>query len=175
MKSVFRFSLALSVCLLLIAPVAFAQTTGEIQGTVMGTDGRPLPGVTVEATSPSLQGTRVSVTGNDGNFRFISLPPGSYKIKGSLSGFTTVEISRMASCIGLPWVIPQIAFGWAIIGAPWRWRTVSMAARPGATILGPPEKPANRCGSMNPVRILKSWSRKSESTQIGPPDVVSPR
>ncbi|HEY4230057.1 MAG TPA: carboxypeptidase regulatory-like domain-containing protein, partial [Thermoanaerobaculia bacterium] len=91
MKSVFRFSLALSACLLLIAPVAFGQTTGEITGTIAGTDGRPLPGVTVEATSPSLQGTRVSVTGNDGNFRFISLPPGSYKIKGSLSGFTTVE------------------------------------------------------------------------------------
>ncbi len=91
MKSVFRFSLALSACLLLIAPVVFGQTTGEIMGTVMGTDGRPLPGVTVECTSASLQGTRVSVTGNDGVFRFISLPPGSYKIKGNLSGFTTVE------------------------------------------------------------------------------------
>jgi len=91
MKSAFRFSLVLSVCLLLIAPVILAQTTGEITGTVMGTDGRPLPGVTVEASSPSLQGTRVSVTGNDGTFRFISLPPGSYKIKGTLSGFTTVE------------------------------------------------------------------------------------
>ena len=92
MKSVFRFSLALSACLLLIAPmVVFAQTTGEIQGTVNGTDGRPLPGVTVEASSPSLQGTRVSVTGNDGQFRFISLPPGSYKVRGNLSGFTTVE------------------------------------------------------------------------------------
>ena len=71
--------------------VVFAQTTGEIQGTVNGTDGRPLPGVTVEASSPSLQGTRVSVTGNDGQFRFISLPPGSYKVRGNLSGFTTVE------------------------------------------------------------------------------------
>src|SRR4029077_16381637 len=91
MKSALRFSLALSACLLLIAPVAFAQTTGEIAGTVNGTDGRPLPGVTVEASSASLQGTRVSVTGNDGAFRFISLPPGSYKVKGSLSGFTTVE------------------------------------------------------------------------------------
>src|SRR5262245_5178746 len=86
-----RFVLAIIAALLLIAPVAFAQTTGEITGTVNGTDGRPLPGVTVEASSPSLQGTRVSVTGNDGTFRFISLPPGSYKVKGSLSGFTTVE------------------------------------------------------------------------------------
>ena len=91
MKAAIRFGLVVSIGLLLIAPVAFAQTTGEITGTVMGTDGRPLPGVTVEASSSSLQGTRVSVTGNDGTFRFISLPPGSYKVKGSLSGFTTVE------------------------------------------------------------------------------------
>ena len=91
MKSVFRFSLALSACLLLIAPVAFGQTTGTIQGTINGTDGRPLPGVTVEASSPSLQGTRTSVTGNDGNFRFVSLAPGTYKVRASLSGFTTVE------------------------------------------------------------------------------------
>jgi len=76
---------------MIAATVVFGQTTGEITGVVNGTDGRPLPGVTVEATSPSLQGTRVTVTGNDGVFRFISLPPGSYKVKGSLSGFTTVE------------------------------------------------------------------------------------
>ncbi len=80
-----------ALLLFVAATVAFGQTTGEITGVVSGTDGRPLPGVTVEATSASLQGTRVSVTGNDGVFRFISLPPGSYKIKGSLSGFTTIE------------------------------------------------------------------------------------
>src|SRR5262249_54410811 len=92
MKSVNRFGLSLSICLLLMAPmVVVGQTTGEIQGTVDGTDGRPLPGVTVEASSPSLQGARVAATGSDGQFRFISLPPGSYKVKGSLSGFTTVE------------------------------------------------------------------------------------
>ncbi|HEY2796489.1 MAG TPA: carboxypeptidase-like regulatory domain-containing protein, partial [Thermoanaerobaculia bacterium] len=86
-----QFVLLAALLLLVATSVALAQTTGEITGTVTGTDGRPLPGVTVEATSPSLQGTRVSVTGNDGTFRFISLPPGSYKVKGSLSGFTTVE------------------------------------------------------------------------------------
>ena len=85
-----RFSLAIFAVLLLISSGAFAQTTGVIRGTVSG-DGRPLPGVTVEASSASLQGTRVSVTGNDGTFRFISLPPGSHKIKGTLSGFTSVE------------------------------------------------------------------------------------
>ena len=88
---VLRLGTAWLAVLLLSASAVFGQTTGEITGIVNGTDGRPLPGVTVEASSPSLQGTRVSVTGNDGAFRFISLSPGSYKIKGSLSGFTTVE------------------------------------------------------------------------------------
>src|SRR5262249_60256712 len=70
MKPVHRFSLSLSICLLLMAPmVVVGQTTGAIPCTVDGTDGRPLPGVTVEASSPSLQGARVSVTGSDGQFR----------------------------------------------------------------------------------------------------------
>src|SRR5262249_23928665 len=73
-KPVCRLSLSLSICLLLIPPmVVLGQTTGEIQGTVNGSDGRPLPGVTVEASSPSLQGARVAATGSDGQFRFISL------------------------------------------------------------------------------------------------------
>ncbi|MGC8915485.1 MAG: carboxypeptidase-like regulatory domain-containing protein [Thermoanaerobaculum sp.] len=41
---------------------AFAQTTGSIEGVVVDENNAPLPGVTVEATSPGLQGTKVSVT-----------------------------------------------------------------------------------------------------------------
>ena len=49
MKSVYRFSLALTVCLLLLAPVALlAQTTGTIEGQVTDQSGAALPGVTVE-------------------------------------------------------------------------------------------------------------------------------
>ncbi len=96
MKSRYRFILFLSVCLL-ITPLAFAQTTGDIHGTVSDADGKPLPGVTVEATSPALQGTRVVVTGDNGGFRIVSVPPGTYKVKASLSGFTTVEKTAFIS------------------------------------------------------------------------------
>ena len=63
MKSVYRFTLALSVCVLLLVPVAmFAQTTGTVEGTITDQSGAPLPGVSVELTSPNLQGTRTAVT-----------------------------------------------------------------------------------------------------------------
>jgi hypothetical protein len=87
MKSGYRYLLAVSVCLLLIAPVAFAQTTGTIEGMVTDQSGGVLPGVTVEITSPNLQGTRTAVTGADGKFRFPAVPPGPYTVKATLSGF----------------------------------------------------------------------------------------
>ena len=92
MKSVYRFTLALSVCLLLLAPVAvFAQTTGTVEGTVTDQSNAPLPGVTVELTSPSLQGARTAVTSADGRYRFPAVPPGAYTITAELSGFGKVE------------------------------------------------------------------------------------
>ncbi len=91
MKPGYRFTLLLAVCLLLIAPLVVAQTTGTIEGTVTDQSGGALPGVTIEITSPNLQGTRVATTGNDGRYRFVSLPPGPYKVTGNLSGMGTVQ------------------------------------------------------------------------------------
>ncbi|HEY7111633.1 MAG TPA: TonB-dependent receptor, partial [Thermoanaerobaculia bacterium] len=77
--------------LLLVVPSISAQTTGRIEGTVVDQNGAPLPGVTVEASSPNLQGTRTAVTGSDGHYRLPSLPPGTYKVTATLTGLGTVE------------------------------------------------------------------------------------
>jgi outer membrane receptor protein involved in Fe transport len=76
---------------LVFASVGLAQTTGSIGGTVSDTDGKPLPGVTVEVTSPNLQGVRSTVTTGDGHFKLSSLPPGAYKVTATLTGMGKVE------------------------------------------------------------------------------------
>src|SRR5215471_6359861 len=91
MKSGYRFTLVLAACLLLLAPFVPAQTTGSIEGTVTDQSGGALPGVTVEITSPNLQGTRTATTGSDGRFRFAGVPPGSYKVTANLSGMGAVQ------------------------------------------------------------------------------------
>lgn len=92
MKTVYRLSLVLSVGLLLLAPSSvFAQTTGDIEGTVTDQSGAALPGVTVEATSPNLQGTRTATTGSDGRYRFVSLPPGQYRVAATLAGMGSAQ------------------------------------------------------------------------------------
>jgi hypothetical protein len=88
-------SLLFVVLLLCLAGVASAQTTGSIVGRVLDTSGSALPGVTVEATSPALQGTRTVVTESDGSFRFSLLPPGLYTVGASLEGFAPVRQSNV--------------------------------------------------------------------------------
>jgi hypothetical protein len=70
---------------LLFAASLLAQTTGSIRG-VVETGQTPLPGVTVEAKSPNLQGSRTSVTDAEGRFNLTVLPPGSYTITATLEG-----------------------------------------------------------------------------------------
>ena len=91
MRKLYPILFIVVLCLLAAGPVALGQTTSTLSGTVSDNDGKPLPGVTVEATSPSLQGTRTNVTGGNGVYRFPSVPPGNYNVKASLSGFGTAE------------------------------------------------------------------------------------
>ncbi|HEY4240163.1 MAG TPA: TonB-dependent receptor [Kofleriaceae bacterium] len=68
---------------LLHSNVAYAQsaTTGAVQGVVVDQkDGSKLAGVTVVATSPSMQGTQTAITDGDGFYKITELTPGDYLI-----------------------------------------------------------------------------------------------
>jgi len=81
--------IVLPLVLLLVASNAIAQTTGGLTGQATDSSGAALPGVTVEARSPALQGVRTDITDALGNFRFLLLPPGSYEVRFLLEGFGT--------------------------------------------------------------------------------------
>ncbi|MDO8679780.1 MAG: carboxypeptidase regulatory-like domain-containing protein [Acidobacteriota bacterium] len=82
----------LCVTLLAIAAPTFAQDfRGRINGTVTDNTGAILPGVTVTAKSPALIQPQVQVTGADGGYRFLALPPGVYQIEFELAGFQKIQ------------------------------------------------------------------------------------
>jgi hypothetical protein len=87
MKRVF----AVLACLAALASGtrAYAQgaQTGTITGTVQSADGLSLPGATVTATSPFLQGTRSAVTDVNGVYVIKGLPPGRYVIAFEMPSF----------------------------------------------------------------------------------------
>ncbi len=72
--------------LLLAAPGAFAQIrTGNVYGTASDAQGGVLPGVTVTLSGD--MGTRTAVTSSQGEFRFLALDSGRYKLTLGLAGF----------------------------------------------------------------------------------------
>ena len=75
-----------------LALPSLASAQGTLTGTVRDASGGVLPGVTVEATSPAIQGaTRTVVTDGAGIYRIIDLPGGTYSLSFSLAGFNTVK------------------------------------------------------------------------------------
>ncbi len=76
---------------LFVTAVALAQTTGAIEGTVFDNNKQPLPGVTIELTSPALQGVRVVQTDVNGKFSAKLLQIGEYKLAAKMSGFAELE------------------------------------------------------------------------------------
>ena len=89
----------LPILILVTVPLA-AQTTGSIGGHVTDTSGATLPGVTIVANSPALQGIRIAISDATGLYRLPLLPPGSYTVAFTLSGFGQKKQAAVAVLLG---------------------------------------------------------------------------
>ena len=76
-----------------LANSAQAQSTAAgIVGTITDGTGAVLPGVTVTASGPALQVPQIlSVTDENGQYRLIPLPVGTYTVTYELPGFQTLK------------------------------------------------------------------------------------
>jgi hypothetical protein len=77
--------------LIVVAPAAAQDFRGRINGVVTDNTGAVLPGVTITATSPALMQPQVQITGEDGSYRMIALPAGTYTLTFELPGFSTLK------------------------------------------------------------------------------------
>jgi len=81
-------SLGVLAIMAVTAGPASAQTTsGTITGRVVDGQNLAVPGVTVAVEGPNLQGALSVVTSENGDYILPQLPPGTYSITFTLSGF----------------------------------------------------------------------------------------
>ncbi|QNI30286.1 TonB-dependent receptor [Alloacidobacterium dinghuense] len=109
-KRVFLLLFLLSVCSsFTLGQVAI---TGQIKGVVTDASGGALPNVAISATSPALMTPRKTTTGVSGSYLFDSLPPGTYELTFTVSGFKTEVQSNIAITPGFTATIsPELAIG----------------------------------------------------------------
>jgi len=88
-----RFVFLSFLILLLFAGLSYAQFTGSIQGVVEDPSGAGIAKVNLTLVNTATQVTTTSTSDASGNYRFVSLAPGSYKITAEISGFAKSEVS----------------------------------------------------------------------------------
>src|SRR5262245_61746560 len=103
-------------CFLLFGLIAVVPRVAAAQATLAGevkdTSGAVLPGVTVEAASPAIERVRTAVTDGSGRYRIESLPPGSYTLTFSLTGFAPLKRENLTvSAFGVITVDVELTVG----------------------------------------------------------------
>jgi hypothetical protein len=90
MRSPLRL-LVVVLAVLVAASAVSAQTfTGALRGSVKDANGI-IPGVTVELVNEATGVAREVVSNEEGLYNFAAVPPGTYTVKASLTGFKTYE------------------------------------------------------------------------------------
>jgi len=93
--------------LLAFALPALAQIQGgSITGVIRDEQGGVLPGVTV--TVQGVDATQTFTTEGSGEFRFLNLAPGPYKVTAALQGFTTVVREDVIIAVGRNAELPMV-------------------------------------------------------------------
>jgi hypothetical protein len=95
-----RVLLAFALLGVLTTTAAAQEQRGSIEGIVRDSSGGVLPGVTMEARSPSMAGVQTTVTDADGLYRFPALPPGRYEVTAALQGFQAAKSSDVRLELG---------------------------------------------------------------------------
>lgn len=74
------------------SPSAGQSPSGALYIVVSGMDGAPIPGATVQVSSPGLTSKRVAYTDDAGACLLSDLPAGTYRVEVDLTGFARAEL-----------------------------------------------------------------------------------
>jgi len=97
MRKILFFLAVLSFVFVLAAG---AQTTGTLSGTVTDGTGAPSPGAAVTVTPVGGGASQRVLTGSDGTFSIVGLPPGSYRVDVEIAGFKRSSVQNIELVTG---------------------------------------------------------------------------
>lgn len=95
-----RWIAVIAVVLLVGAGVWAQETTGGMEGTIKDPTGAVVAGAHIVLNGTSLVGTKATDADSSGYYRFTNLPPGSYDVTVTATGFSTLKQGNIAIGVG---------------------------------------------------------------------------
>src|ERR1700732_3195801 len=90
------------VVMLLAASLAWTQATTSLRGTVTDPDGKAVTGADVVLANAESRTERTVTTGNQGEYQFLLVPPGSYSLTVKAAGFRGYEQTNLVLLVSTP-------------------------------------------------------------------------
>jgi Carboxypeptidase regulatory-like domain/TonB dependent receptor len=90
------------MCALFAYDIAWGQATTSLRGTVTDPSGAAVAGATVTINSAESKVERTASTGPAGEYQFLFLPPGTYTLTASASGFQRHEQQGLGLLVNTP-------------------------------------------------------------------------
>src|SRR3984957_8848295 len=101
-KALVVFVAFLALTALTVQSNAQSVTSGDVTGTVTDPTGAAVPNATVTLVNVNTNASQSATTGNEGNYRFAFITPGTYKVRVSASGFQSQDRPGIIVSAGQP-------------------------------------------------------------------------
>jgi len=88
--------------LLISGGSAFGQFGASLNGTVQDSTGAVIPGATVTLTNTATQQRRSTTTSGSGTYAFGELPPGTYAVSATATGFKSASLTNVSVAAETP-------------------------------------------------------------------------
>ena len=108
-----RATLVLTV-LMLMAGLAMAQSTSQLNGSVTDPSGAAVAGAKITLTGAANGLHRTATSNGAGLYQFLDVPPGDYQLEAAASGFAPYLVSKLTLVVSTPSTVPirlQVAGG----------------------------------------------------------------
>jgi hypothetical protein len=97
-----RRALWLFTVLALLVPMALAQSTSQLNGSVSDPSGATVAGAKITLTDAATGFQRTTTSNTAGLYQFLDVPPGNYRLEASASGFAPFVVSSITLIVKTP-------------------------------------------------------------------------
>jgi len=85
-----------------ICPAVWGQASTSLRGTVSDPSGGTVPGAQVVLASPESKTERSATTGDQGEYQFLFVPPGTYSLTVTAKGFQRYQVTGVQLLVNTP-------------------------------------------------------------------------